>query len=93
MNTILKFPVYVSIETDNIDRAKVSKVSKEILYPQLLNYLAKAGVRSSILNTLSKELHSSVSVSLLTEIDLIHKAVSREVPSTTVVKDEFTVST
>lgn len=83
MNTILKFPIYVQIETENIDRGRVSKVSKEILYPQLLEYLGKAGIRSKILDTLSKELHSTVSVSLLTELDLINKTISRDVPSTT----------
>jgi hypothetical protein len=82
MITVLKFPVYVQIETDNIDRAIVSKASKDILYPKLLEYLASASYKKQVLEELSRGIGSPVSVSLLTEIDLISRSVSKEVPST-----------
>lgn len=82
MITILKFPIYVQIESGNVDRALVSKASKETLYPLLLEYLASARVKSGVLEKVSKEVGSPVSIQLLTEIDLINRTVSREVPST-----------
>jgi hypothetical protein len=82
MVTILKFPVYVKIESGSVDRALVSKVSKEILFPELLDYLSSARVRSSILKILSEALRGPVDVQLLTEFDLINRYVSKEVPST-----------
>lgn len=81
MVTILKFPVYVRIETDNIDRSLVSKVAREKLYPELLEYLASAKYRKGVIESLSRLIHSPVDVSLMTDFDLIQKSVSKEVPS------------
>jgi hypothetical protein len=55
---------------------------KESLYPHLLNYLASAGIKKKVLDELSNQLRSPVSVSMLTEVDLINKSVSKDVPST-----------
>jgi len=88
MVTILKFPVYVRIETDNVDRGLVSKAARESLYPQLLAYLASAKYRKGILEQLSRVIHSPVDVSLLTELDLIQNTVSKEPPSVTKVLNE-----
>jgi hypothetical protein len=82
MITILKFPVYVQIETGNMDRSRVSSFSKEKLHPLLLQYLASAGIKKTVLDEFSREFGSPVSVTLLTELDLINKWVSNEVPST-----------
>lgn len=87
MKTILKFPVYIEIDTDNVDRARVSSLSKEVLYPLLLNYLASARVRKDVLGKMSEELKSPVSVQILTELDLIHTWISKESPSTSKVLD------
>lgn len=86
MITILKFPIYVQVESDNIGRDIVSRFSKEILYPELLSFLADAKYKKKILEKLSQNLGGPVSVSLLTEIDLIQKSVSKELPSTHEVK-------
>jgi hypothetical protein len=78
----LKFPVYVQVETENVDRGMVSKVVKEILHPQLLQYLGKASIKKAVLDQMTLQLRSPISVSLLTEIDLLNKLVSRESSST-----------
>jgi len=83
MVTILKFPIYVRIETDNIDRSLVSRVAREKLYPQLLEYLASAKYKKGVLELLSQLIHSPVDVSLLTDLDLIQNSVSKDVPSAT----------
>jgi hypothetical protein len=80
MVTILKFAVYVQVETESIDRGMVSKVVKEILHPQLLQYLGKASIKSEVMERIALELRSPVSISMLTEVDLINRLVSRESP-------------
>lgn len=80
MVTILKFPIYIQVESDSTDRSRISQISREILYPHLLEYLASAKIKSKVLGEISREIGNPISVSFLTEIDLIHKAVSREVP-------------
>lgn len=71
MKTILKFPVYVEIDTDNVDRAKVTSAANKILYPQLLSYAGNTSFRRSIM----KEFKDAAGVDfaeikLLTEVDL-----------------------
>lgn len=71
MRTVLKLPIYVEIETDNIDRKKVTDNVKSLLYPLIIDYLAKARFRSSILGQLKTKLSvNNLDVKLLTELDL-----------------------
>lgn len=88
MKTILKFPVYVEIDSENIDRSLVSLRAKEILYPHLLRYLASAKYRKEVLDKLSKLLGSTVDVTVLTEIDVLRKAGLFQEPSSTKVDNE-----
>lgn len=88
MKTILKFPVYVEIDSGNIDRSLVSQRAKEILYPHLLRYLASAKYRKEVLEQLSKLLGCSVDVSVLTEIDVLRKAGMFQEPSSTKIDKE-----
>lgn len=43
MITILKVPIYLSVETDNIDRFKVTSSMQKIIIPQLVRILASYG--------------------------------------------------
>jgi len=71
MVTILKFPVYVEIETGNVDRSLVTRSAQEILLPQLLTYLSSGKYKSSVLASFSKAIGSPANVTLLTELELL----------------------
>lgn len=47
MKTIIKFPIYVEIETDNIDRAVVVAQANKFLYPRLIEFLSSKRIKSS----------------------------------------------
>jgi len=71
MKTVIKFPIYVEIETDNVDRKVVSDAANQILYPSLIRYLSNAKYRSQILEQFREEAKvSTLDVKLLTEVDL-----------------------
>ena len=71
MKTILKLPIYVEIETDNVDRARVTSAANQILYKCLLEYLSGAQYTRSNLKEFREAAGvDNVSVKLLTELDL-----------------------
>jgi hypothetical protein len=71
MKTILKFPVYVEIDSDNVDRRMVTEAANRILYPNLLNFLGNAKYRSGVLKEFRDAAQiTNADVKLLTEIDL-----------------------
>lgn len=76
MITILKFPVYVEIDSGNIDRSLVSKKANEILLPNLLKYLSSGKYRSAVVREFSEAIGSPANVTLLTEIDLLRDRLS-----------------
>lgn len=43
MITILKIPIYLSVETENIDRLKVTSSMQKVIIPQLIKLLASYG--------------------------------------------------
>lgn len=43
MITVLKVPLYVSIETDNIERAKVTKLLQQAIIPEIIRNLVSVG--------------------------------------------------
>lgn len=72
MKTILKFAVYVEIDTDNVDRANVTRAANTILYPNLIRYLSSAKYKGKILEDFrSAAKVNFASVRLLTESDLV----------------------
>jgi hypothetical protein len=71
MKTVLKYPIYVEIESDNIDRKIITDTSNSVLYPALIQYLSNAKFRKEILvqfKEVSKV--ANLDIKLLTEIDL-----------------------
>jgi hypothetical protein len=76
MKTILKFPVYVEIETGNVSRALVTEKATEILLPNLLKYLSTGRYRQEILREFSQSIGSPANVQLLTEIELLRDRLS-----------------
>lgn len=74
MKTIMKFPIYIEIDTDNVDRRTVTEAANRILYPQLLQYLSSAKYRSNVLAEFRQAAQvTSLDVKLLTEIDLFRE--------------------
>lgn len=43
MQTVLKIPVYLEIETGNVDRAKVTAAMQKIIIPELVRHLITFG--------------------------------------------------
>jgi hypothetical protein len=73
MKTILKFPVYVEITSDNVDRKLVTTTAIQILFPSFKEFLADASFRQSKVNEFKKAIKASnVTVNLLTERDILH---------------------
>jgi len=71
MKTVLKFPIYIEIDTDNVDRKVVTDAANQILYPHLLSYLSNAKYRNKVLDQFRDATHlTNVTIQLLTEIDL-----------------------
>jgi len=71
MKTVLKFPIYVEIESDNVDRKVITDAANQILYPSLLSYLANARYRSKVLMEFREATKVDLlDIKLLTEIDL-----------------------
>jgi len=71
MITVIKFPIYVEIESDNVDRKLVTDAANQILYPNLLQYLSDAKYeRKTVKEFRESAKCTRVSVKLLTELDL-----------------------
>jgi len=71
MVTVLKFPVYVEITSDNIDRKVISDGANSILYPHFVSYLGNAKFRSKILEQFRESTKvKNLDIKILTEIDL-----------------------
>jgi len=71
MVTVLKFPIYIEITSDNVDRKVISDAATQILYPQLLKYFSNAKYRMSVLDEFRDATKvDSLDVKLLTEFDL-----------------------
>jgi hypothetical protein len=74
MKVVLKFPVYVSIETDNVDRAKVSKAAREILYPEIVKFVAKQSFNNSVIRKFRGFAEvPEAKIKFLSEYDLIQQ--------------------
>lgn len=71
MITVIKFPIYVEIESDNVDRKSVTDAANQILYPNLLKYLSDAKYQRETVRQFRETAKcNNVSVKLLTELDL-----------------------
>jgi len=74
MRTVLKFPIYVEIDSDNVDRKIISDAANQILYPSLIRYLAEARFRSKVLEQFRLTTKvDNLDIKLLTEIDLFRE--------------------
>lgn len=74
MKTILKFPIYVEIDSDNVDRKIITDAAHSVLYPALLKYLSNAKYKSEILKQFREQTKvANLDVKLLTEIDLFRE--------------------
>lgn len=44
MITVLKVPIYLKVETDNIDRSKVTRLTQQIVIPILIRHWQSKGL-------------------------------------------------
>jgi len=44
MITVLKVPIYLKIETDNIDRSKVTSLTQQVVIPKLIRHWQSKGL-------------------------------------------------
>lgn len=44
MITVLKVPIYLKVETDNIDRSKVTRLTQQIVIPLLIKHWQTKGL-------------------------------------------------
>lgn len=79
MKTILKFPVYVLIESENIDRSLVSKEANRTLLPELITFIREsAEYKNSVRKEFEKSIGSKVTIKWITEVDLVQNTVDKE---------------
>lgn len=71
MKTIMKFPVYIEIDSDNTDRRVITEAANSVLYPNLLKFLGNTQYKRSVLEQFRLAANViNIDVKLLTEIDL-----------------------
>lgn len=76
MKTLLKFPVYIEIDTDNIDRKIVTNAAKEILFPEVSDALSNESFTRATTRRFSKQIGCSAKLQFLTEPKLINDRLS-----------------
>lgn len=77
MVTILRVPVYLEVETGNIERAKVTKAMQELIIPQIVRGLVSVGNKFTFSTEEHRQLHSifgPFSCKLLTDVDALAKS-------------------
>lgn len=78
MITVIKQPVYLSIETEVVDRALVSKATREVLYPRLIEFLSNAKFRSEVIKEFNEIVKSPSTIKILTEVDVMNKLSEKD---------------
>jgi hypothetical protein len=73
MKTYLKFPVYVEVETGDVDRSKVSRVIRESFFPLLEDFLSKGRISQPEWKRLQGKLDSLESIDILSESAFLRK--------------------
>jgi len=74
MKTIMKLPVYIEIDSENVDRKFLSEAVNLFLYPELVNYIGKASIRNSVKEKIREHSKSrEISFQFLTELNLFER--------------------
>jgi len=60
MITVLKIPIYLKVETDDMDRSKVTKLAQQSVIPQLIKHWQSKGLHGIF----SKELSQNIDAQL-----------------------------
>lgn len=72
MRTVLKFPVYVIIDSDNVDRNRLTVAASKILKPSLYEFLSDAKYSKRIWSNFKEQAGvENASISIMTEEMLI----------------------
>lgn len=72
MITILKIPVYLSVETDDQDRAKVTKTVQQMVIPRIIKTWQTrgfAGFFDSVDNQRVEAVIGDIDIKLLTDVE------------------------
>jgi hypothetical protein len=76
MITVMKIPIYLRIETEDVDRAVLSREISERLMPRLVKVLCSLGNRSSLTEMEAKalqEISSKFHIDLIDEVSAMIK--------------------
>lgn len=79
METIIKLPLYLKIETlQNVDRGLITVVAKEVLVARIIGKMKKGFTLNNLfsdeeLTTLNRTLGSGAKIDILTEVQAIAK--------------------
>jgi hypothetical protein len=77
MKTILKFPIYVEIDSDNVDRKLITDAARSVLYPTLIQFVGSASIRRKVLEQFREASGvANLDIKFLTEIDLFKERSS-----------------
>jgi len=94
MKTILKIPIYLEIETGNIDRMKVTRAMQGIIIPEYVKAFAHFGEQCKYTvqeqETLQK-LIGPFSTRVLTDIEILKKPDSNVSSHTKLTLDELNI--
>lgn len=75
MKTIIKFPIYVEIDTENVDRKVVTEAANAYLYPRLIEWLSSKRIAYRHLREFRKLTgQEDASIKLFTDGDLFRKS-------------------
>lgn len=76
MRTVLKIPLYLSVETENIDRLRVTSAMQKEIIPQIVRLLASVGNKISFSQEESQSLQKQIGpfdCQILTDIEAMAK--------------------
>jgi hypothetical protein len=76
MKTVMRIPIYLEIETDNIERSKVTKAFNDMILPEILKHFTTFGNRMNFDQREILYLQTTIgpfSCKILSEIDALVK--------------------
>jgi len=76
MITVLRIPIYLKVETDDIDRSKVTKLAQQVVIPILIRHWQTKGLSNIYSNELAKQVNAELGHndwSLLTDVQAMDR--------------------
>jgi len=76
MITVLRIPIYLKVETDDIDRSKVTKLAQQVVIPTLIRHWQTKGLSNIYSSELAKQVNAELGHndwSLLTDVQAMDR--------------------